>query len=417
MRKITFWLTLLLIFTIPWEDTFVIGTMGSLTRVLGLAVAGCWFMTIVMQGHFRKPQVFHALVLMYFCWCILSYMWTSTDYESFERVKTYAQIFVLMLIVWEMLQTPEELMAGLQAYVLGAFVPIASSLNNYMQGNLAENYEVRFTANGVNAVDLALFLLLGLPIAWRLFTRADKKNILLKLINLAYLPMAVFTILLTASRTSLFAIVPAVIFIGWPKKVDFGRIVIAVILLILSILVLRMVLPASVIERLASVTTSIKTADIGGRVSLWLGAIGVFLEHPIIGSGAASLTSLIGSIAHQTFLSVLAETGLVGFTLFMIVIVYLFNYLSRLPKGQAGLWISSFMVWCIGVLSLSFEFRKITWLFFSFMIIEGYTLQKKLTSQKVELGFAQAAETRDLNEAYPAPLGVKARRLRGKPAD
>jgi len=401
VRKITFWLTLILIFTIPWEDSIsiAIGTGTSITRLFGLGVAGVWFLTIVIQGRFQKPTLFHALVVLFFLWSIISYWWTSNLAYGYERVKTYAQIFILMLIVWEMLQTPDELMAGLQAYILGCFIPIASSINNYLHGTMAENYEVRFSATGVNAVDLALFLLLGLPIAWHLFTHTYKKYRILKIINLAYVPLAVFTVLLTASRTSLFAVIPAVIFIAWPKRLDAGRIVLTLVILIFSLILLQALLPASIIQRLSSVTTSISSADIGGRVNLWWSSVNVFTQHPILGSGSGSLTPLIGSLAHQTFLSVLAETGLIGFILFACVLIYVFLEVLKLPEGYLGLWLSTFFVWLIRVLSLSFEFRKITWLFFSFMIIQGYTLRKEWQSQKADLKFSEAEEIPTLDSA------------------
>jgi len=392
MRKITYWLTLLLIFTIPWEDIVSISAIGSLTRLLGLAVAGCWFLTILIEGKFRKPLLFHALVLFFFLWSILSYVWTLDPARTLERIKTYAQIFILMMIIWEMLQDHDELNAALQAYVLGAFVPILSTLSNYLRGVSAVKWQVRYSATGVNAVDMALILLLGLPIAWHLFTYSYKKIRVLAIINLLYLPLSVFTILLTASRTSLFAIVPAVIFIAWPKKMDLGRMLLMLAFLIFGIMVLRTLLPASIVERLASATTSISSADIGGRVGLWADAFAVFIEHPLFGSGSGTLSSLIGSLSHQTFLSVLAETGLVGLALFITIVIYIFNQLFKIPKDYTGLWVSTFFIWFIGVLSLSFEFRKITWLFFSFMFIEGCSLRKKWLSKKENVGFSEAEE-------------------------
>ena len=307
-----------------------------------------------------------------------------------------------MLVIWEMLQKPNELLAGLQAYILGAFVPIVSAFNNYLHGTMAENYEVRFSATGVNAVDMALFLLLGLPLAWHLFTHSN--NRIFKLINLAYLPLAVFTVLLTASRTSLFAVIPALIFIAWPKRLDAGRIALTALLVIVSLVLLQALLPASVVERLSSVTTSISNADIGGRVTLWRGSVGVFTQYPIVGSGAASLPTLIGSLAHQTFLSVLAETGLIGFILFGVVLLYIFMEILKLPKGYIGLWLSTFCVWLIGVLSLSFEFRKITWLLFSFMIIQGYTLRKQWQSQKEDIHLSEWEEVAALSIAAEPQL-------------
>ncbi len=395
VRKIAFWLTLILIFTIPWEDSISIsiGTGSSITKLFGLGVAGFWFLTIVVEGRFLKPTIFHALVAFFFIWSILSYWWTSDIAYGYERVKTYAQMFILLLVVWEMLQKPDELKAGMQAYLLGAFVLIVSSIYNYLHGMAAVSYEVRFSATGVNAVDLALFLLLGLPMAWHLFIHTSKRNWILKYINLAYLPLAVFTVLLTASRTSLFAAVPALIFIAWPKRLDAGRILLTLIILVFSAVLLRALLPASIFERLSSAATSISSADIGGRVSLWEATVWVFTQHPFFGSGSGSLSPLIGSLAHQTFLSVLAETGLIGFFLFIGVLIYVFLQILKLPEGYLGLWLSTFCVWCIGVLSLSFEFRKITWLLFTFMIIQGNSLRKQWQSQRDKLKASEEEES------------------------
>jgi O-antigen ligase len=385
MRKFTFWLTLFLIFTIPWEDALSIPAIGSFTKLLGLVVAGFWFLTILSEGRFRKPHLFHAFVLLFFLWNIVSYIWSTNINDTIGRIITYGQIFILMIIVWEMFQKPAEIIVGLQAYIFGAFVPIASSINNYLHGTVAENYEVRYSATGVNAVDLVVFLLLGLPIAWHLYTHSNKKkNRILKIVNISYLPLAIITVLLTASRTSLFAIVPAVIYILWPKKVDIVQLGLRFMILVVSILVSLAFLPSSVIERLASASTSISSGDIGGRVTLWRETIASFTQHPIIGSGSGTLNTIIGGLSHQTFLSVLAETGLIGFVLFIFILAIVINQAVRLPKGYSGLWLSSFFVWFIGVLSLSFEFRKVTWLFFSFVIIEGAALHKKYRSKKLK---------------------------------
>lgn len=394
MRKITFWFTLAMIFTIPWEDSITISGTASLTRLLGLAVAGLWFLTILVDGRFRKPVLFHAFVVFFFAWNIVSYLWTANIGDTYTKVKTYGQIFILVLIVWEMFQKPSDLIAGLQAFILGSFVPIVSSLINYLHGNVAESYEVRFSATNVNAVDLALFLLMGLPIAWYLFNYfGGKKNNILRIINLTYLPLALFTILLTASRTSLFAVIPALIYILWPKRFDIGRIIFSLFILVAAVTILLVILPSSVIGRLSTVFSSIGSADIGGRVVLWKESIQVFLEHPLLGSGSGSLNTLINSLSHETYLSVLAETGLIGFALFVCVIVIVLNEAVKLRKAHSGVWLSALFVWMVGVLSLSFEFRKITWLFFSFIIIEGYTLNKQLQSQDVKLKGSEKEES------------------------
>jgi O-antigen ligase len=397
MRKITFWLTLVLIFTVPWEDGFSIHAVGSLTKLLGLVVAGFWALTMLTEGRFRKPNAFHAVVLVFFLWNAASYMWSMDVSRTIGRITTYGQIFIFMLIIWEMLQKPSDLTAGLQAYVLGAFVLIASTLINYFQGTVATNNEVRFSATGVNAVDIVLFLLMGLPIAWHLITRPDKnKNRTLKILNMTYLPLSIFTALLTGSRTSLFAVIPAAIYIFWPKRFNIVKLILLFMLVTVSIVIFQAILPSGVTERLASASSSISSADLDGRVTLWRAAISIFTTHPISGGGSGSLNTTIGALAHNTFVSVLAETGLIGFALFVCILAVVLNQAVKLPKGYAGLWLSSFLVWFIGVLSLSFEFRKVTWLFFSFIIIEGSALYQQFHSQDVNLELSEVEESQSL---------------------
>jgi O-antigen ligase len=382
MRKITFWLSLLMIFIIPWEDTLSISAIGSLSRLIGLVVAGFWLLTILTEGRARKPHPFHVLVLLFFLWNALSYFWSQDIPGTVERIITYAQIFLMLLIVWELYKKPTDLIAGLQAYVLGSYVCIASSIINYLEGRVAVSFEVRYSATGINAVDLSLLLLLGIPLAWHLFLQLDKKKYrILRFIDIVYLPLAVFAILLTGSRTSLFAIVPAIIFIFWPNRLDIGRYILISIFLAVSLLIVRSVLPAAIIERLSTASSSIASADIGGRVKIWGDALAIFLGHPLIGSGGGTLYTVIGSAAHETFLSILAETGLIGLLLFICILAIVLNQAARLLKGYSGLWFSVFFIWAIGVLSLSWEVKKVTWLILIFVIIEGVAMQEQYRSE------------------------------------
>jgi O-antigen ligase len=217
--------------------------------------------------------------------------------------------------------------------------------------------------------------LLGIPLAWHLFKLAGQnKNRLLRIINITYIPLAIFSILLTASRTSLFAIVPAMIFIFWPKKLNLGRILLVMLVIIILLFFFQALLPTEIVERLASTSSSISSSDIGGRVSLWKAAISIFLDHFFLGIGSGTSPIIIGSVAHQIFLSILAETGIIGFILFMSILGIVINQAIKLPKGYSGLWLSVVFVWLIGVLSLSWEVAKATWLFLSFVIIEGAAL-------------------------------------------
>lgn len=373
MRKITYWLAVILIFIVPWEDSLSVSTLGSLARVMGLVVAVFWVATILLEGRFRKPHLFHVLVLLFFLWNFVSLFWSLDIESTIQRIKTYSQIFLLMLIFWEVFQKPDNLMAGLQAYIYGAYVLIASTIYNYINGTVAVAYEGRYSATGVNAVDLTMILMMGLPIAMQLFFAAGQENKgrILKLINLAYIPSSIFAIILTGSRTSLIAIIPFGIYLFATQQIKFDRKILVFGILLISLLVLLPFIPQTVITRLGTVGASIEAGDLGGRGDLWREGIAAFAQHPILGVGGGAINYAIGAAVHNTFISVATETGLIGFVLFLSILGLVVYKVSRLPRRTSELWLAIFMTWAIGVLSLSWEFRKVTWIILGFAIIES----------------------------------------------
>jgi O-antigen ligase len=406
MRKIAFWLSLVLIFILPWEDSVSINTTGSpdqaasLAKYIGFGVAGFWFWTILLEGRFRKFHLFHAFVLFFFLLNITSYLWSPDTYSTSFKVKTYAQILLLVLIFWELYQKPSEVKAGLQAYVFGGYVLIGSTILNYVNGIAAVNYEARFSATGVNAVELAVLLLLGLPFAWHLFSTADKqKGLLLRIINLAYLPLSIFAAFLTGSRTGLFAVVPALIFISWPKKANMGRLLQNFLILLVLLVVVWSFIPSSVTARLDTASASIGSADLGKRVPLWFEALKVFIEHPILGNGSGTLPGKIGSEAHNTPFSILGETGLAGFFLFVSVLLIVFNKIIKMPGEYKGLWLATLCIWVIGSSLLTWEYKKVTWILLSLAVINSSCIHEQIRLQKDKLEFSRAKTRQSLDGA------------------
>src|SRR5512146_2970785 len=98
MRRITYWLALILVFIIPWEDSISIPALGSIARLIGFVVAAFWAATMLLEGRFRKPHLFHVLALLFFLWNFLSIFWSLDTESTIQRIKTYSQVFLLLLI-------------------------------------------------------------------------------------------------------------------------------------------------------------------------------------------------------------------------------------------------------------------------------------------------------------------------------
>jgi O-antigen ligase len=373
VRKITYLSALILIFLVPWEDSISTLSVGSLARLMGFAVAGLWGATILIEGKFRKPHLFHMLALLFFLWNFVSVFWSLNIETTLQRIKTYSQMLLLILIYWEVFQKPDQLMAGLQSYIFGAYLLIGSTVYNFLTGNVAVEYEGRYSATGVNAVDLALFLMIGLPISMQLVFAAshNSRGTVLKILNLCYIPLAMFAILLTGSRTSLIAVIPFGIFMIGAQQIKLDKKILVFFLLLVSLMALVPFIPSNLIDRLGTIDDSIGAGDLGGRLDLWRETIAVLADRPLLGVGSGTIDSIIGSAVHNTFISVAADTGLIGLIFFLAMLGIVIYQAVHLPKGTAGLWIAIFMTWLVGVLSLSWDFKKLTWILLNFIIIEG----------------------------------------------
>lgn len=373
IRRVVYLLSLLFIFLLPWEDSISTSGWGSLARVAGLLLAALWLVMILMEGRFRKLHLFHFLVLLFFLWNFISVFWSFDASGTRQRITTYSQIFLLVLVYWEVFQKPEQLRMGAQAYVLGSYVLIGGTLYNYVNGIVAVAYEGRYSAPGVNAVDMALMLIMGMPMALYLVLTAGHRLLsrFLQLANLAYLPLAMYAVILTGSRTSLLAAVPFVLYVALTPLIRRRhRVLIFVVLAALLVAIIPFI-PQALISRLGTLGSSIAGEDLGGRVALWRDAIGVLASHAFLGTGGGTLDGIIGSAAHNTYVSIATETGMIGFTLFLAILVVVLFETWRAPVKNRSMWIAVLGTWAIGVLSLSWDFRKLTWLILGLAVIAG----------------------------------------------
>jgi O-antigen ligase len=378
MRKVIFSLVLILIFLIPWEDMVTIKSLGSLVRLSGLLVVVLWVFTIILTGKFHKPHNFHIIAFVFFLWNVASLFWSFGFSDSIVRIRTYSQLFIFMIILWDVLRKPCDLIFAMQAYIFGAWVAITNTLFHFMKGEEFRIYSIgRYSATGVNPVDLAVILSIGIPLAWYIvvFSREGQSNGFLKLINFAYIPASILSIALTASRTGIITFLPALLYIFLTShRLKLHLRMLAFITIFLIILALIPYLPQPTIERLSTTVASISSADLGGRVFIWKTALSYFVDKPIIGIGSGAFAAIVDfkSVVHNTYLSILVEVGLIGLILFCIILlIVIYNAISQ-SRQLAKLWLSVLAIWALGAFSLTWERNKQTWLILSFVIISSH---------------------------------------------
>lgn len=371
MRTIAFWLSLIVIFTIPWEEMFLVPGLGTPGRIMGLVLAAFWLLAVISTGKIRTPGPFHFVFLLFILWHVLSTLWTIDPALTLGRLSAYIQLIGLVYIIWDLYTTPAAVKRGLQAYILGAYVSVGSLLGNFVAGN--ETLTGRFTATGFDPNNIGVILALGVVPAWHLATSDGQGRLafLFRTINYLYLPAAALAVLLTGSRGALIAIAAAgsYVILNVTRLRPAAR-NLAVVLLLLALFLVPSVLPSETLGRLATVDESIADRDLNGRFAIWLEGIDAFAERPLLGAGSSAFRAAVGSgkVAHNSFLSVLVEVGLVGFTLFAILLAMTIVQAARLPKPESRLWLAIMAVLFIGVLSLNWAQRKQFWLFPSLLV-------------------------------------------------
>ncbi len=403
-RTVAYALSLVLIFMIPWEGVVQVSGVGNGTKALGLAVGVFWLISVVATGRFRRPEVFHVVIYLFVLWNILSVFWSIEPASTTNRLITWMQLLGMVLIFWDLYDTRTALWSALQAYVLGAYVAVGIAFGNYLSGNAFYAPYQRFSSGGdANPDGFGIIVALGIPVAWYLagLKRTGRMEGLLKFVNYGFIPTAFLGIALSGTRAALVAAIPGMVF-GVASLARVRPVVrVAVLGLFTTALFVTypyfQTLPS--FQRLGTTVTEITQGDLNQRTSNWVEGIDTFSQHPFFGIGSNAYRSgnSDGKVAHNSFLSVLVEGGIIGFVLFGLILAIA----AVQAWGQVGwdraFWLTTLLVWAVGASTLTWEHRKATWLFLSLLVVSSALIRYRTRALPVVR--REAADSRLLWQA------------------
>lgn len=394
MRTLTLWITHLFVFSLAFEDMITLPGIGSFARFMGFVTIGCWFASVLLTGRLRKPHIYFWCFGLYVWWQIASIMWSMDRSMTMERIKTYVQLVLMIMVLWDLYLTTANIKHGLQAYVWGAYMLIGGTFYNFLLGISFVN-SGRYSAGESNPNDMGLVLALGIPLAWHLIMqsqKSDKFYRMLTVLNYLYIPLAIIAIILTASRTSFILIFPSLIFLLFTmKQMKLTIRLLIMITFLVAAFTLQSFVPSSSFDRLSETSESLATGDLTGRGAIWQQGWAVFLQHPLLGVGSGAYASVIPlhQPPHNIYLAILTETGIIGFCTFALllgVVGYAF-YLN--PRSDLLMWGVVLLIWMIGVSALNWEFRKTTWLILTLLVTNSAVIDPLLRpiANHRQLGF------------------------------
>jgi O-antigen ligase len=86
-------------------------------------------------------------------------------------------------------------------------------------------------------------------------------------------------------------------------------------------------------------------------------------------------TSQVGKAAHNAYISILVELGVVGLGLFCLILLCCLYDIWKMPLNERVIWIMLFSAWAAAVYSLSWEYCKATWFMFGMIAAQYGSLQ------------------------------------------
>jgi O-antigen ligase len=369
---------------IPLDRMFLDDLIGievpiTVTQVVGVFTLLVALTATLFEARLRRFDRTHLYVYLFIIWACLSCLWSQDPDSALSRAITYLQLAIMVWLMTQYGQSREEQRGLMLAYVCGSMIVAVQLLVGYALGGTSFSVELfpgRFTSMGYNPNDLALSLALGIPFAWYCFVGMRSVG---SLIGLAYLPIALAAILLSASRGGAFAAIVAMTLvpIGFTKMSHFRKLAVAGSLVVAGI-VAAFTVPERSWERLMTIDdeastrwtiANLENLDLMNmRVAIWKEGLDQFKESPFFGVGAGGYLNVVDPVhgerrvAHNIFLSILVELGLIGLLLFVLMMSMLLVSTRHLPPDERLTWVFVLGTYLVGGLFLSWEHTKQTWM-------------------------------------------------------
>ncbi len=330
---------------------------------------------IQIMGRLRFPMLFAAaaLILMYQS----RHMWKPNDLKKHWMPKVIAGMAVIAIIgvpfsisngrsfhfladswlrtlltavmVWAIARTPRgQLFVGRLLFLSG-FTAIALALvvgRHDSEGRLSGGYT--YDPN-----DLAVVAVMTLPLAAWCIMQKGKWRIL----GIGAVPMILYASIKSGSRGGFLALSACIIGFAWLMMAPGGARLrkVGIAALVLAVLAVPLI-PSSFIARLSTIgdDSDYNVTSQTGRKEVWKRGIGYAVTHPIFGVGIANFDLAEGMLsevsrersaagkgfkwgaAHNMYIQVSAEVGLIGGALFIVLILRsIFDLLIRRPRQSA----------------------------------------------------------------------------------
>jgi putative inorganic carbon (hco3(-)) transporter len=259
--------------------------------------------------------------------------------KAFETTLDFSKIILIYFVIENTVTTESRLKKIFTTLVIGGLFPAIGTIHHYMNGILIEGSRGSWVGVFKNPNEDAYCLAILVPFAVVLFQNARWHW---RIVLLGVIATYLVAIFVTFSRGSLIGLIAGLGLIGWKQKSFVLRIAMIVFL------VAGIAVAGAFWARSKSFDSVQKDTTFRQRIATVMAGGLMFMDHPLLGVGPGCSMFAYGLyvpkeyldcgcetqlVIHNSFLQVLAETGFMGFLLFMGLLIISYFDARRMQSG------------------------------------------------------------------------------------
>lgn len=380
----------IMLFTLPIDQSLPdIPYVTSLFPVMGAITVLAYANDRYRRKQTLLPRKFHwswLFGLLFVIWLFISNPDAALRQGRGVGLLTYFQLWVMLWLVIELMDEPKKFRHVMWLFVIGCMISAYVASTEVQMGDTFDTGRNASGGLGGISASARLFTVAFLMLFY-LRGQLDKKHRYLIIVTWAMQIFLLQGITATGSRTGILVVVLGIVLmlLSPTSKIKPQRVIIPFIVAF----TIYSVVPASYWDSMwNSIFPTIQEGDdtLAIRYDLWEAAIRMVQDKPITGVGVNQfvrnvraysdpLSKVYITGAHSIYFSVLAETGVIGFGLYMsMVAAALYSGLRAafFFKGKDDDWANMAYLWCAILLVLLFagitkqdQLDKLFWFSFS----------------------------------------------------
>jgi hypothetical protein len=377
LTRFAFTLLWLFFFTLPLTQTPEIPAAGWISRIAGLATMALGALALAGRKQFRLLSSVHMFMAGFILWSTVTLTWSVDPDLTVQRILTYLQLFVLVVLIWELCVEEEDVLRILSAFVLGTIVPALSTLQGFLPGQNTL-YE-RAATPGFDPDNLAFILALSIPASYYLILR-DKSAI--SALYRLQMGFAICAILMSGTAAALIAMTIGLSLVCWTFHTINIRTranVFALILMLGGAIVLA--LPSCVWKHFWEESRN------GGITLTTIVDGGLKAVHSTpaggLGAGVVASKRADSPVSAKNPLTLFSETGVIGVAWFLVMLGALFLAAEQMSGINKSFWLTVLAAWAVSACLLSWECTQSAWLLFGLLAAHAACLKQQRITENV----------------------------------